>query len=501
VSRITRRQWLKAGAAGLAAAAFVPAAKSAGQGEQLFSFHHDHILGTSLDLWVRADDAKSAEETERAALDEIERLRAVFSLYDSDSELSRLNRTTGSVSVSSDLAVMLRQYERWQELSAWACNAQVGSVAIVWIAAQRAGILPDAAMLAALAGEIRRPGWHVAADGAVTRTTPHALDLNAGAKGYILGRAAAVMQSIAPAGLVNLGGDLVGWGGLDWPLGVQDPFTPAENAKPLGGVSLCNSAIASSGGYQRYYTIDGNRYSHLLDPRTGQPTGDIASATVIAPDSVTANILATTLCVLTPDEGLRIVSKVPGAECLLVTAAGEVVTSPAFPLVEPVEDDPPAAPAKPKADPWPDDFLLTVGLEIPKVEGGRYRRPYVAVWVENADGKPVRSISVWGNAPKWTKELTDWWKIGREDPALVRAVTRATRGPGKYDIVWDGKDDKGNVLGQGTYTIKVEVSREHGRHVRQSGKIDCKTDAANIKLAKNAETGETVVEFGKKKQP
>jgi thiamine biosynthesis lipoprotein ApbE len=503
VDRLTRREWLKAGAAGLAAAALVPSAAASQGQNDLFSFHHDHILGTSLDLWLRTADAATAESAERVALAEVERLRAVFSLYDPESELCRLNRATGPVSVSSDLAVVLRHYERWQELSAWGCNAQVGAVARMWAAAQRAAVIPHSAELAALAGEIRRPGWHVAADGAVTRTTRHPLDLNAGAKGYILGRAAVVMQSIAPTGLVNLGGDLVGWGGCGWPLGIQDPFAPAENAKPLGGLSLCDAAVATSGGYQRFYTIDGVHYSHLLDPRTGRPPADIASATVIAPDSVTANMLATTLCVLTPEEGLQLVARIPGAECLLVTADGRIVTSAEFPLepVECVEDDPAPAKDKPKADPWPDAFQVSVALEIPKIEGGRYRRPYVAVWAENTDGKVVRSLSVWGNSPKWMKELTDWWKIGRDDQALVRAVTRATRGPGKYEVVWDGKDDKGNALGQGTYTIKVEVSREHGRHVRQSGKIDCKTEAASLKLAKNAETGETVVDFGKKKQP
>jgi thiamine biosynthesis lipoprotein ApbE len=507
---ISRRDWIKTGAAGLAAAALTPTASTPAvpPDHSSFSFHHDHVLGTSLDLWLLAPDMATAERAEAVALAEVERLRQVFSLYDPDSELSRLNRTAGSVAASADLRAVLRRYERWQAVSAWACNPQVGALAALWAVAERTGFVPDRAALAALADAIRRPGWRIDdAAGTVTRTSPHPLDLNAGAKGYILGRAADAVRAAVPAvagGLVNLGGDLVGWGARAWPLGVQDPAAPAENAEPLGGLWLTDGAVATSGGYQRFFTVRSLRYSHLLDPRTGQPANDIASATVVAPDSVTANLLATTLCVLGTDEGLRLTATVPGAECLVITTAGRRVTSPGLRLtaVARAGGRRQAAENKATSDPWPDGFQVSVALEVPNVGGGgRYRRPYVAVWVEDADGKAVRTLAVWGNASRWLPELTDWWKIGRGDAALVRAVTRATRGPGKYELAWDGKDDKGTALGQGTYTIKVEVSREHGGHVRQLAKIDCKAEAVTVKMAKNVEAGETTVEYGKKTQP
>ena len=75
-----------------------PSTPSAGQGK--FSFRHDHVIGTSLDLWVVAADSSQAEAAERAVLDEIERLRLVFSTYDPQSELSRLNRTAGPFAAS-----------------------------------------------------------------------------------------------------------------------------------------------------------------------------------------------------------------------------------------------------------------------------------------------------------------------------------------------------------------------------------------------------------------
>src|SRR5262249_29058431 len=105
----------------------------------------------------------------------------------------------------------------------------------------------------------------------------------------------------------------------------------------------------------------------------------------------------------------------------------------------------------------------------------------------------------WGNSPKYLRDLYDWWKFAQADDGLIKAVTRATRSPGKYSLVWDGNDDKGAAVPQGTYTVKVEVHREHGKHVTQTGKIKCLAAADKTTLTKNAETDATVVEYGKKK--
>jgi thiamine biosynthesis lipoprotein len=305
--------------------------------------------------------------------------------------------------------------------------------------------------------------------------------------------------------LLNLGGDVAAWGdapgATGWVVGIQDPHDHCDNAAPLAGLRLKDRAVVGSGGYQRFYTICGRRYSHVLDPRSGMPAGRVAGATVVAADAVTANALATALCVLTPDEGLRLVGRVPGAACLIVAADGtrfrstglelHDVTSARVAALQDAKDE--------KADPWPAGFRVTVAVELPKIDGAkRYRRPYTAVWVEDAQGKPVRTLAVWGNAPKYLRDLTDWWKIGQNDAALVRAVARATRGPGKYELAWDGTDGGGKPLPQGTYTVRVEVHREFGAHVRQSGKIECRDKDAAVKLEKNKETEETVVEYKKK---
>jgi thiamine biosynthesis lipoprotein ApbE len=471
-----------------------------------FAFHHDHVLGTSLDLVVVAPDEAAADAADRAALGEVERLRLVFSTYDPASEVSRLNRTRGPARVSAEMAEVLRAYEHWQRETGFAFSGQVGELVRLWKQAEADGREPPAATLERVAADLRKPGWELdSATNTFTRLTDQPLNLNAVAKGYIVRKAADAARRQAPGVtglLVNLGGDVLAWGappgGAGWAVGVQDPFRHHDNAAPLGGLRLSGRAVASSGGYQRFYTVGGRRYSHLLDPRTGRPADGVAGATVVAADGVTANALATSLCVLAPEEGLKLVAGVPGAECLIVAADGTRFRSPGLRLFEVAAvRAPQEKAAEKKGEPWPDGFRVTVAVELPAIDAKRYRKPYAAVWVEDAKGNPVRTLAVWGNAPKYLKDLSDWWKIGKGDADLVKAVTRATRGPGKYELVWDGKDDKGNALPQGAYTVRVEVHREFGSHLRQSGKIECGAGPAATKFEKNAETGETVVEFNK----
>jgi FAD:protein FMN transferase len=487
---------------------------------QEFYAHHDHIIGTSLDLWITAPDEAAAEAAEKAILDEIERLRQIFSTYDAESELSRLNKTRAPFAASLEMMLVLSQYELWQERSQGAFNGQLGELVRVWKEAEKAGQEPDAATLSRIVHQLSQRGWQRdEANRTVTRLTDQPLNLNAIAKGFIIQQAADAARKKVPALqglLLNLGGDMYVWGknGLGetgWTIGVQNPLQPQDNAPPLAAVRLQDHAIATSGGYERYYTINGKRYSHLFDPRTGCSADGAVSATVIAKDNITANALATTLCVLKPEEGLRLVAALPGVECLLVTKEGKEHRSPGFGKLEitmlsatgnvMLQDKKEDKKEDKKAEPWPEGYQVNFTVTIPSVASKKYRRPYVAVWLENADAKPVRTITVWGNNPRWITELPQWWKFARNNNKLVTAVSRATRPPGKYSLVWDGKDDNGTALPQGTYTVYVEVHREHGKLVRQVGKLMCGTEPAQITLERNVETDATVVEYAKKKSP
>jgi len=148
---------------------------------------------------------------------------------------------------------------------------------------------------------------------------PDVLHFGAWAKGYAVDRALEVLRSHESAALVDAGGEVRGFG-ADWTVGVQHPRLPGSLLVALEPGEL---AVATSGDYEQFFEQDGERYCHLLDPRTGWPAKGCRSVTVLAPDCARADALATAVFVLGPTEGMNLVEGLPGIECLIIDAEGE----------------------------------------------------------------------------------------------------------------------------------------------------------------------------------
>jgi len=117
-------------------------------------------------------------------------------------------------------------------------------------------------------------------------------------------------------------------------------------------------------------------------------------------------------------------------------------------------------------------FQLVLDVEINRPsKSGRYRRPYVAAWVEDADGFPVKTLLLWvqNGGGRWIPDLKRWYRADRlrkmsEETDLVKSVSEATRQPGQHTASWDGRDNAGAPLPPGEYTICLEAAREHGTY-------------------------------------
>ncbi len=476
-------------------------------GTRQHRFAYDHVLGTSLDLVVAVAERDRAEACETAVLEEVERLRRILSTYDPASEISRLNESLDAVRVSPELLEVLALYEDWRVRTGGAFNGQLGTLLGLWKDAEATGRIPDAAVLSDLARQIDGPAVILDVEaGTARRRTSQRLNVDALGKNYILAKAVAAARARVPDAtgiLLSIGGDLASWGrGQDgaWCVGVADPRRPSDNAAPLARARLGNVALASSGGYQRHVTVAGRRFPRLIDPRTGSPALGVLGTSVLAPDPVTADALSATLCILPPSEGLRLIAAISGVDAVIVDAEGVVHASPGWERrTEPVEI------RQQKNTSWPAGFEVSIDLALaktPKPAAGKpYRRPYVAVWIEDAAGRPIRTVTVWGNAPKHIKELSTWWAFGSKDAALFQAVGKATRDGGSYTLSWDGLDDKGKAVSQGTYIVHVEVNREFGQHYKNmAGAIPCRTKASGVDLPANAEVDGIKVRYGMKAQ-
>lgn len=478
--------------------------ETAPDGPQVFVFHHDNVLGTQLDLTIIGRSRDGAQVAERAVLVEIERLRRILSAYDAVGEVYKLNATPvgEAMKVSPELIEVLKQYDGWSSKTQGAYSGHVGELVELWKRAEKSGAPPTEAELAQMAKKLSAPAWEIdETAGTVKRISDQRINVDSVGKGYIIGKAmeAATRDTPAITGLiVNLGGDLRTWGmpkiGQRWSIGVQDPSRPGLNAYPLTTISVPpDRAVASSGAYQRFYTIAGKRYSHLFDARTGQPTRTQA-ATVVAPDNATANALASICCILRPGEAIELVNSLDDIECMIVTADGSRMRSSGFKQLEgggattskDPKDTKPATGA-----PWPSGFEVNIDLETVQTR----HKPYVFVWVVDSTGKHVKTLGAWGNEMKYVKEMREWWKLAQNDRSL-QSVTHATQRAGKYPVTWDGKDQKGKAVPTGTYTLWIEVAAEKGPHVAKSVQIVCDTKESTATLAASAAFKDVAIRYG-----
>ncbi|MBS0262433.1 MAG: DUF2271 domain-containing protein, partial [Planctomycetes bacterium] len=153
---------------------------------------------------------------------------------------------------------------------------------------------------------------------------------------------------------------------------------------------------------------------------------------------------------------------------------------------------------------WDDDFEMLVQFEINKPEGGRrYKRPYVAVWIENAEGLPVRTLAVWyqaGKGQRWLPDLRRWHRDDMkrretDKKDILPTVSGATRAPGKYKLQWDGKSDAGEFVTQGKYTVFIEAAREHGSYQLMKEEIEIATKPFSATLKDNIEIKGASLEY------
>lgn len=157
---------------------------------------------------------------------------------------------------------------------------------------------------------------------------------------------------------------------------------------------------------------------------------------------------------------------------------------------------------------WDDNFELAVDFDVAQQNGGRYHRPYVAVWVEDSAGSPVRTLMLWvntnGRGPRYIHELRRWFSAERQamqqgSPDLVATISSATRLPGKYNVAWNGRDDRGRVVEQGNYRLLIEAAREHGSYQLMQQDLTIGTTPKASEIPGNEEIAGARVEYRRRK--
>ncbi len=468
--------------------------------KNIHTSYFENVLGTSLELKIKTASQQQADKAEEAALREISRLARVLSAYDTQSEFSKWMKTYQTpVRISPELFAVLRMYDQWKEKSGGALDASAQVISQLWKEAAIRQTIPTTVELQEAVANVQQTHWILDDK---TRTAVHVshapLMLNSFTKSYIIQKATDVAKAIpqVQAVLINIGGDMVVSGNLTEKVGVADPKADAENDAPIDELNIHNLAVATSGNYRRGTFIKGNWYSHIVDPRTGIPVSEIISATVVSPKATDAGALATAFTILTPAQSASLAATIPGTEYLLITKTGERIESDGWKFLT-TKKTRNTQPLNIAADKWNPDYELVLSLELAQIPGFA-RRPYVAVWVEDKDKKPVRTIALWYSKDRWLHDLRAWYSTCYSrytgEANTMSTISSATRSAGKYNLKWDGKDDNGNFVKQGTYTICIEAAREHGTYqimrqemnfgnVPQSASLTGNVEIAGVTLA------------------
>jgi len=285
------------------------------------------LLGITAVTIAGEDDGARADHT-LAALARVSEIERALSACQPYSELARVNARAAqeAVSVSKDLFAAIAAGVEWHKRSRGAFDITVSPLLQHWRLCEQENRLPTAEELSLLRERVG--AGRIVLD-AVARTVRFPVqgmrvDLGGLGKGFCANEVVALLKRRGVEhALVAVGGDIFALGekvaGTPWRIAVQDPRQPDREEAILTTLALSNRAVSTSGNYQRFRVIQGRRYSHIVDPRTGLTADTVPSVTVIGPEALTTDVLGTALSVLGVEAGLRLVEEMPEVEALFVT--------------------------------------------------------------------------------------------------------------------------------------------------------------------------------------
>jgi thiamine biosynthesis lipoprotein len=275
-----------------------------------------YVMGTQASVIIHGLEDSLAERISSEALGELHRIESVMSNWNEHSEISNLNRHSGNgpYKVSKELLYIISEAKYYSLLTSGAFDVTTGPLVKLWgFHGGKPNLPPGSEIDEAL----NRVGCsHILLDqqaGTVELKEGTEIDLAGIAKGYAVDRCMDVLEAGgARTALVNLGGNIKAIGkppGKEgWIVGLRDPY---GGNSVVGSILICDQAVATSGNYENFIEIEGKRYGHIIDPRTGYPVSDVLSVTVLAQSALAADALSTGLFVLGPSqtEGINLTQK------------------------------------------------------------------------------------------------------------------------------------------------------------------------------------------------
>ncbi len=285
------------------------------------------IMGTAVNVELWHDDEQQGKALTEAVMNEMNRIDSLMSSYKPDSELSYINAhaAAGPVTVGQELLSLIIRALDYSVITAGAFDITYASAGQYYD--YRTGKKPSEAQLQDVLPAINYR--HVRIDTArstIQYMRPGVrIDLGGIAKGYAVDRSIELLQQAGVNNaIVSAGGDtrVIGkrWD-RSWKIGIRNP---RKQDGIISMVPLQDSAISTSGDYERYFEEDGVRYHHILNPGTGKSTHEVQSSSIIGADATDTDALSTSVFVLGVQQGIQLINALPGTEAIIIDNKGRM---------------------------------------------------------------------------------------------------------------------------------------------------------------------------------
>jgi thiamine biosynthesis lipoprotein len=292
------------------------------------------LMGNKFELSVVADNEKWANEKIDAGISEIQRVERLLTTFSEDSETNKINLSAGimPVAVSIETFKLIQRSLRISEVTQGAFDISYGSIdKRLWNFDQTMTSLPDKSTAKKMVRLINFRNIIMDEEKCTVFLREKGMRIGFGGigKGYAAERAKQVMKEQGvESGVVNASGDMSAWGfqpdGRKWTVGIANPDSSHE---AFSYMSITNMAVATSGNYEKYIMVDGKKYSHTIDPRTGLPVTGIKSVTIITTNAEVADAMTTPVMIMGIYAGLDMINQIKDIEAVIIDDENNLYTS------------------------------------------------------------------------------------------------------------------------------------------------------------------------------
>lgn len=291
------------------------------------------LMGSRFDISVVAENQLEADGFIEMGISEISRIEKLISSWDPDSQTSAINKNAGiqEVQVDKELFELIERALKISKLTDGAFDISYASMDVIW---KFDGTMTEKPSEEDIKRSVEKIGYKnilLNKEKSTVFLTKEGMKIGFGAigKGYAADKTKTLlMERGVKAGIINASGDMNTWGkqpnGKPWMVAITNPL---NKEKAFSWLPIDNSAIVTSGNYEKFVRFDNVRYSHIIDPRSGYPTTGIISATILSPSAEIADALATAVFVMGVDVGLDFINQLKGVECILVDENNKLYTS------------------------------------------------------------------------------------------------------------------------------------------------------------------------------